>query len=83
MYDKAVNTYPSTIKSVPECFMTQKMHDKVVIRCFFVFDSISDQYKTQEICATFVSEDRSLIICCSDKYKTQKCLTVLFLKTLL
>ena len=30
--------------------MTQEMCDKAVNRCFFVFDSISDQYKTQEMC---------------------------------
>ena len=29
MCDKAVNTYPSTIKLVPEPFMTPKMCDKV------------------------------------------------------
>ena len=38
MCDKAVSTYPSTIKLVPECFMAQKMCDKAVNRCFFVFD---------------------------------------------
>ena len=43
--DKSVNTYPSTIKFVPECLMTQQICDKVVNRCFFVFDSIPDQYK--------------------------------------
>ena len=30
MCDKAVDTYPSTIKFVPECFMTQEMSDKLV-----------------------------------------------------
>ena len=45
MCDKAVKTYPSTMKFVPECFMTQKMCDKVDNRCFFVFDFIPDQYK--------------------------------------
>ena len=29
--------------------MTQEMCDKVVDRCFFVFDSIPDQYKSQEM----------------------------------
>ena len=32
MCDKAVNTYPSTIKFVTECFMTQEMCDKAVNR---------------------------------------------------
>ena len=35
MCDKAVDTYPSTIKFVPECFMTQKMCGKPVIDGFF------------------------------------------------
>ena len=30
--------------------MTQAMCDKAVNRCIFVFDSIPDQYKTQEMC---------------------------------
>ena len=60
MCDKTVNTYPSTIKVVSECYKTQKMCDKAVNRCFFVFDSIPDQYNP------------SLIVCCPDKYKTQR-----------
>ena len=47
MCDKAVNTYPSTTKFVPECVMTQEMCDEAVNRCFFVFYSIPNQYKTQ------------------------------------
>ena len=56
MCGKAVDTYPSTIKFVPEWFMTQEMHDKAVNRCF-VFDSIPNQYKTQEMCDRVVSEN--------------------------
>ena len=37
MCGKAVNTYPSTIKFVPEYFMTQKICNKAVNTCFFVF----------------------------------------------
>ena len=37
MCDKAFNTYPSTIKFVPECFMTQEMCDKAVNSCFFLY----------------------------------------------
>ena len=44
MCDKTVNTYPSTIKFVPECFMTQEVRDKAGNICFFVFDSIPNQY---------------------------------------
>ena len=42
--------------------MTQKMCDKAVDRCFFVFDSIPDQYKTQKMFDIVVSEDPSLIL---------------------
>ena len=38
----------------------------------FVFDSILDQYKTQELCDIFVSKDPSLTVYCADKYKTQR-----------
>ena len=52
--------------------MTQEMFDKAVNRCFFVFNSIPDQYKTQEMCDTVVSEDPFLIVYYPDKYKTQR-----------
>ena len=39
---------------------------------FFVFFSIPDPYKTQELCDRVVSEDPFLRIYCSDKYKTQR-----------
>ena len=38
----------------------------------FVFDSITDRYKTQEMCDRVVSEDPFLIVYCPDKYKTQR-----------
>ena len=58
-YDKAVNTYPFTIKLLPECYKTPKMSDKAVNRRFFVLvcGSIPDWYKTQEICHRVVTED--------------------------
>ena len=45
---------------------------KAVHRCFFVFDSISDQHKAQEICVIVVSLYFFLIVHCPDKYITQK-----------
>ena len=63
MCDKAVDTYPSAIKFVSECFMTQEMcDDEAVDRCFCVFDSIPDWYKTQEMCDRVVSEDPFLTV---------------------
>ena len=58
-YDKAVNTYPSTIKLLPEYCKTPKMSDKAVNRRFFVLvcGSFPDWYKTQEMCHRVVSED--------------------------
>ena len=71
MCDKAVNTYPSTIKLVPKCFMTQEMCDKAANKYIFVFHSIPDRYKTQEICNSVVSQDLFLMVYCLDKSKTQ------------
>ena len=50
------------------------MCDEAADRCIFVFefDSTPDQYKTQEICDRVVSEDRFLIVYCSDTDKTQR-----------
>ena len=39
MYDKAVDTCPSTIQYVPECSKNEEMCNIAVNRCFFVFDS--------------------------------------------
>ena len=69
MCDKAVNTYPSTIKFVPEWFMAQKMCDEQLIDVFFVLDSILDQYKAHRIRSTVLFEDPSLAIYYPDKYK--------------
>ena len=49
--------------------MTQEMYDKVVNRCFFVFNSMPDKCKTQEMCVRVASV---LIVYCPDKYKTQR-----------
>ena len=38
----------------------------------FVFDAITNQYKTQEMCSRVVSEDPFLIVYCPDKCKTQR-----------
>ena len=72
MCDKAVNTYTSTIKFIPECVMTQEMCDKAVNRCFFVFYSITNQYKTQEMCDRVGSDNPFLIVYYPDKSMTHK-----------
>ena len=45
---------------------------KQFVDVFFVFDSIPDQYKTQEICDIVVSLHPFLIGYCPDKCKTQR-----------
>ena len=47
-----------------------KMCDDAINRCYFVFDYIPDQYKTQEMCDRVVSEDPFLIVYFPDKYIT-------------
>ena len=53
MSDKAVSTFPSTIKFVLDQLKTQEMCDKAVDTCPFVLDSVRDWYMTQEICKHF------------------------------
>ena len=48
MCDKAVN-YAHALEFVHDCYKTQEMCDKTVYTCFFVFDSVPDQYKIQEM----------------------------------
>ena len=38
----------------------------------FVFDSVSDWYKTQELCEKVVSKDAFMLEYCLDRYKTQE-----------
>ena len=46
---------------------------KQLIDVFFVFDSIPDWYKTQEMCDRVVSEDLFLIKHCPDKETQRMC----------
>ena len=49
-YVKDVDTYPSITKFIPEYYKTQEMWYRALHRCFFVFDSIADKFKTWRIC---------------------------------
>ena len=40
--------------------------------CFFVFDCIPDQYKTQEMCNSIICEDSFSTRYVPDQYKTQQ-----------
>ena len=56
MCNEAINTHPSTTQYVPDQFKTQEMFVTAINRCFFfVFDSILDRYKTQEMYDIVVS----------------------------
>ena len=47
MRNKTVDAYLTAIQFVPEGCKTQKMFDKAVCFCSFVFHFVLDQYKTQ------------------------------------
>ena len=44
MCNKAAATYPSATHFVPECYMSQEMHDKAANICPFLFGFVPDQY---------------------------------------
>ena len=51
-----------------------KLLGEAVNRCFFVFDSIPDWCKTQEMCGRAVSGDTFMLIYCPDWFVTSKIL---------
>ena len=68
---KAEDNYPHVLEFVSECFMNQEMRNKAVNRCFFVFNSVLVQYKTEEKCDRVVFEDLFSMRYVPDQYKTQ------------
>ena len=50
MCDKAVDNYPHALKSVPDCYITQKMCDKAVNTYYTTIQFAPKCYKTQEMC---------------------------------
>ena len=48
------------------------MCDEIVNRCLFVFDSIPDPCKNQEMCDSVVSKGPFFIVYCFNKYKSQR-----------
>ena len=49
MCNRAVDNYAHALENSNECRKTQEMCHESVDTCPFVFDSIPDQYKTQEM----------------------------------
>ena len=56
----------------PDCYKNKKMRDKAVDNCPFIFDSVPDQYITQEMCEKVVSKKSLILRYGSHKYKSQK-----------
>ena len=71
MCDKAVNTDPSTIQFVPECYKTQGMCNKAFNNVFLCLFN-PDRYKTQEMCDSFISGGSFTIRYVPDQYNTQQ-----------
>ena len=61
----------SPVQFVSDWCKTQETSIKDVGTCPFVFDSVPNQYKNQEICEKVVSEDSFMLKYCLDIYKTQ------------
>ena len=49
-----------------------KLRDKAAKRCSFAFAYFPDWYKTQEMCASVVSQGLFMLVYCRNRYKTQK-----------
>ena len=60
-------------KLVHEHFKTQRICDKAVDICSFVFHCIPDWYKGQKMCDKVFSEDPFMIKYCLNRCKTQMC----------
>ena len=67
-----VDNYAHAQGFVPDSYKTQKMCDKAVNTCPFIFDSVSDCYKTQEMSNKVISEEPFKLKYYYDKYKTQE-----------
>ena len=52
---------------IPKWYKTQKLFGKA-----FVFDSVSDQFKTQETCNKVFSKEKFMLKHCLDRFKTQE-----------
>ena len=66
-----MDTYPSAIQIVWPIWNSKKWI-KADDTCPFVFDSVNDWYKTQEMCDKIVLEDAFMLKYFLDRYKTQE-----------
>ena len=76
MCNKAVNTSPSAIPFVPQCYQPQELIDEIVIICPLLtwrcFWSKNQKRESQKICDEVFSKDSFIIKYYPDKCKTQK-----------
>ena len=78
MSDRAVSTYPSTIKFVSECFMTQKMCDRVAPEDHFLIVYCPDKYITQRIYDEAVGNSLTVLKLIPDWFVTSKLIKYLY-----
>ena len=71
MCDQSILENGGTLESILDCYKNQEMRNKAFNRCFFVFNSIPVQYKTEEKCDRVVFEDLFSMRYVPDQYKTQ------------
>ena len=67
-----VYNYLSTILFGPDQCKTQKMCNRAVNTCSFVFNSVPDQCKTQEMCDKAVDNNVDTFDFVPHRYKTQE-----------
>ena len=72
MCDRPVDTYPSTLKFVLECYKTQETYIKAVNRCFLYLLLFLIDIKPKKCMTELFLKIPFLIVYCPDKYKTQK-----------
>ena len=83
MCDKAVDSYPHTLKFFLDCYITQKLWDIAANTHPSTMKFVSDCYKTQEICDKTVNSIFLHLFIFLINIKFQKCAMKLFMKILL
>ena len=72
--------YPHALEFVPECYKTQNMCDKDVNTYPSTIKYVPECLLTEEMCDKAINTYSFAFDSAPDRYKTQKCLTELFMK---
>ena len=75
---KAVNTYPFTIRFIPESLLTQEMCNNIIFEDSFSISYAPDQYKTQQVCDKVVDDCLAALNFVPDWFVTYKMIKKLF-----